>query len=186
MAILDSTIVNGDLSVNGSGGNIVLKNSSETQTISIPGTTTVAGGTVLTLKTNSTSSYLGFSNTYGVQSYIGVNANRKPVFYDTAAHTLAYVSDILALKLTWVADVTLKSNLKTIVGGNGNYLLLPLPDAVRIYNTDTLALCSSYPVSVSLNSYGNFYIVTGQGAQTYVSISSANFNVNTVRIYQIG
>lgn len=72
-----------------SSSNFVKTSNNGTQTI-----TTSSGDSALKLKSASTASYLGLTNSNNVTSYFGVNSSRKPVFYDTSDHRLAYTTDI--------------------------------------------------------------------------------------------
>ena len=73
--------------------------------------------TPLYLRSQANASYIGFQNSSGTTlGYYGVNSSKKPVFYDTSDHQLAYTSDVNGKQDTLVSG----TNIKTI---NGNSVL---------------------------------------------------------------
>jgi hypothetical protein len=65
------------------------------------GTISISGSdTPLNLRSSAGNVYLGFIGATGAAlGYIGVNANKRPVFYDTKDNQLAFLSDIPSFKL---------------------------------------------------------------------------------------
>ena len=58
-------------------------------------TFTTNGSTPVSIKSNGNAGYIEFKNSSNtVLGYFGVNSSKKPVFYDTSNHELAYKSDV--------------------------------------------------------------------------------------------
>lgn len=77
------------------------------------GTITAASGdTAVRFKSKSTSSYLGFIDTNNTTlGFLGVNSSKKPVFYDSSEHQLAYTSDIPTKTSDLTDDVGFLKNI---------------------------------------------------------------------------
>ena len=104
-----------DVAVYGLGSNAFNSTPIPTNYVPNNSSSTITGDTdtPLYLKSNSTSSYLGFKNSSGTNlGYFGVNSSNKPVFYDSSDHQLAYTSDIPSTSdfVTLSGDQTIDGN----------------------------------------------------------------------------
>lgn len=81
-------------------GKVSLSNNGS-QTITTTGASGDNRETALFLQSNTTTSYVGFKNSSGtILGYYGVDANNKPIFYDTSAKQIALTDDINDATLT--------------------------------------------------------------------------------------
>lgn len=81
--------------------------------------------------------YINFENSNGVLGYIGVNANKKPVFYDTSQH-------LLSMRTV----TTLVNESVSISSGSGS----------KTYSALTATALSAYDEIHIMAGYGNVYI----------------------------
>ena len=100
--------------------------------------TATSGDAPLTIKSASGSSYTCYKNSSGtILGYIGVNSSKKPVFYDSSDHQLAYVSDIPSLSgyatETWVSNNFLGKTAKAADSDK-----LDNHDSTYFINTDNI------------------------------------------------
>lgn len=158
--------------------NYIKATDSSGQTVEATGT-----DTPLNFKGNSTSTYIGFKNSSNTTlGYIGVNSSKKPVFYDTADHKLAYSSDIptkvsqltndsgFTTNAGTVTSVTLTSgtgitvsNSGTAITGSGTRTITNA--GVRSISTGS----TNGTISVNTNGTSADVAVKGLGSNAYTS-----------------
>ncbi len=89
----------------------------------------------ITLKSNSTTCWIDFKNSSNTAlGSIGVNSSKKPVFYDTSEHQLAYKSDLTGIHETGSASLESYYYFNHTVYGSGKILITSMQDPYSSWN----------------------------------------------------